>query len=162
MENPKPGFFRLAPLGDKVDEEKEWESYKPTDKIPSDQFKELIYVPKYFVSEADRNVLDVIDNVRATTEKWEFGNEIVEQLNKLTLNNGSLPAQAGRYKKVRATRNNVERDLAYMGEYNFTSVNPIGLDKNRALSFDNHDIPSYSDYADIKDFMNVTQAQYID
>jgi len=35
-EQPKAGFYRLAPLGTKVDEEKEWSSYKPTDKIPSD------------------------------------------------------------------------------------------------------------------------------
>lgn len=133
LEEPKPGFYRLAPLGSKVDESKEWASYDPTDKIPSDQFKDLPYVPKYFTGEVDRNLTAVIDNVRAVSEDWEFGNDILESLNEMTLNNGSLPGQAGRYKKVRATKNNIIRDSKYIGEYNFTSVNQIGLDKNRAL-----------------------------
>jgi len=51
----------------------------------------------------------------------------------MTYNNGSLQGQAGRYKKVRATKLNIERDKDFESEYNLTFVNPIGLDENRAL-----------------------------
>jgi hypothetical protein len=43
-----------------------------------------------------------------------------------------------------------------MGEYEFTSVNPIGLDKSRGLIFDTTELPSWNDYNDIKDFISAT------
>ncbi len=99
----------------------------------------------------DQVLITAINNIRVTlgeinADDYTFGNEIMKIANETTYNNGNILGQYGRFETVAKTAARVRRDRELLSLYDFTRVNPIGLEKSRAYEFADPQLLPYADY----------------
>lgn len=90
-----------------------------------------------------------------------FAEDYVIYGNTHCYSNGTLSGQIGRHLAVMGVANSAVRSEESYGDFDFTKINPVGLDRQRELVFQDNILPSFKDIPNLLNYQTHLMKKFI-